>query len=98
MRACRSSMDSNTTARPRCENSERLAALGFITAPLGQRLPFNTQIPDTGLAGAASVRMTSRLKHSADAKLAPSGWPQTVMAFTSRLGRSSFMTAGRPPA
>ncbi len=46
MRARRSSMDSNTTARPRWLNSDGLAALGLITAPSGQRLPF--EHPDSG--------------------------------------------------
>ena len=51
MRAWKSSMSSNTTARPVCTISAGVAALGLITAPRGARLPRSTAMPALSLNG-----------------------------------------------
>ena len=51
MRVCRSSIDSNTTARPVCCSSSGDAADGLMTAPSGARLPRSTAMPASRLNG-----------------------------------------------
>ena len=64
MRLWKSSLFSNTTARPRCIISAGVAALGLMTAPRGARLPRSTAMPALALNGASSGLMTSVLKFS----------------------------------
>ena len=61
MRRLRSSMSSNTTARPLCRMSFGVAAEGLNTAPSGARLPRRTAIPPCGLNGLPSGVMTFSL-------------------------------------
>ncbi len=98
MRALKSSIVSNTTARPRCVSSDAVAADGLITAPLGARLPRSTAMPACGLSGASSGRMTSRFQHGASAVIAPIDVPLTVSASRWISSPSSRTTAGTPPA
>ena len=53
MRACRSSMLSKTTARPRCCSRCGDAAAGLMMAPRGARLPRSTAMPAAGISGAS---------------------------------------------
>jgi len=98
MRARKSSMVSKTTALPRWLHSSGLAALGFITAPPGARLPRSTQMPLSGFTGASTLRMTSALNTSAVSYCSPIVRPETVRASGFRNGAICFITAGRPPA
>ena len=61
MRVWKSSMFSNTTARPVCTISAGVAALGLITAPRGARLPRSTAMPALSLNGSSSGWITSVL-------------------------------------
>ena len=61
IRACKSSMSSNTTARPLCFISFGVAAEGFSTEPFGARLPRSTAMPPCLLNGLASGVTTSSL-------------------------------------
>ena len=96
--AWNSSIESNTTARPRCFISAGVAALGLMIAPRGARLPRRTAMPALALNGASNGLMTSVLKFSAPSMLAPTVLPLAVTA--SRWSRCaiSFITTGRPPA
>src|SRR4026207_1120045 len=51
MRLWKSSMFSNTTARPRCCMSLGVAAEGLMIAPSGHRVPRRTAVPACGLEG-----------------------------------------------
>ena len=59
MREWKSSMSSNTTARPVCFSKCGLAAEGLMTAPSGARFPRRTAIPLSGTTGFESGRITS---------------------------------------
>ncbi len=55
MRACTSSTESKTTARPRCRSRCGDAAAGLMIAPAGARLPYRTAIPAFGWNGVAAA-------------------------------------------
>ena len=80
MRAWKSSMSSNTTARPRCTISAGVAALGLMIAPRGARLPRSTAMPALSLNGASNGLITSVLKFSASAMFSPTVLPLAVTA------------------
>ena len=69
--ALKSSMVSNTTARPRCLSSLGVAADGLMTAPSGARLPRRTAMPAFALNGSSNALMTSRFQHGASAMFSP---------------------------
>ncbi|MNC85411.1 hypothetical protein D3C83_10080 [compost metagenome] len=100
MRLWKSSMFSNTTARPRCFMSFGVAAEGLMIAPPGHRLPRSTAMPVFFLNGLLNGVMTSVLWHGASFTFSQMVLPLTVKAFLSKrlFSPSSRNTAGNPPA
>ncbi|MNC90649.1 hypothetical protein D3C83_67730 [compost metagenome] len=96
----KSSIDSNTTARPRCFMSAGVAAEGLMIAPSGARLPRSTRMPVFSLKGFLKGKMTSRFQQGASLTFSQIDLPFTVKAFLWRslFSPSSRSTTGRPPA
>ena len=61
MRASKSSWSSKTMARPSCVKSDSDAAVGFMSAPVGARVPVRTARPPSGFIGSSMLRMMSGL-------------------------------------
>ncbi len=100
MRLWKSSMFSNTTARPRCFISLGVAAEGLMMAPSGHRLPRSTAIPEFFLNGFLNGKITSRFQQGALLLFSQRLLPFTVSASLWRrpFAPSSLITAGSPPA
>jgi len=100
MRLWKSSMFSNTTARPLCFISLGVAAEGLMIAPSGQRLPRSTAIPEFFLKGFLCWKITSRFQQGAFLLFSQRLLPFTVSASLCRrlFAPSSRITAGSPPA
>src|SRR5437879_13270466 len=64
MRLWKSSMFSNTTARPLCFMSLGVAAEGLMMAPSGQRLPRSTAMPEFFLKGFVMYQLKKHLKNN----------------------------------
>jgi len=98
MRLWKSSLSSNTTARPLCTINAGVAALGLITAPRGDRLPRSTAMPACALNGCAIVLMTRGSQFCASAMFSRTVLPVTVTWSRCSTPEISFITAGTPPA
>jgi len=73
-------------------------AAGFVIAVCGARLPCSTARPPSWLQGSDIVFIIVRSGVPTAARLSAMVLPVTVRASPCRMGSSSFMTAGTPPA